>query len=32
MQGTCDHCGSSNVQVEEKKLGNLVKHVCRECA
>ena len=32
MQGTCDHCGSTNVLVQEKKLGNQLKHVCRECA
>lgn len=32
MQATCDHCGSSNVQVQEKRLGNQVKHVCREYA
>lgn len=32
MQVTCDHCGSTNVLVQEKGLGNQFKHVCCECA
>ena len=32
MEGTCDHCGSKNVQLQEKKIENQVKHVCNECA
>jgi hypothetical protein len=32
MEGTCDHCGSKNVQLQEKKIENQIKHVCNECA
>ena len=32
MQGTCDGCGTKNVELQEKYLEDRVKYVCNKCA
>jgi len=32
MQGTCDACGISNVELQQKNIGGQDKNVCSNCA